>query len=68
MNKIKNKKKIIREFERENNQTTSTFQGINMERELRKMKQSKLKSEQMRIITVSLEFAWSICNFGFAVL
>ena len=55
--KIKNKNNQ-RNFERENNLTTSTNQRLITEQNLNKM-ESKIKLDQMRIITVSLEFAIS---------
>ena len=54
--KIKNKKNNQRNFERENNRTTSTNQKLITEQNLDKM-ESKIKLDQMRIIVVSLEFA-----------
>ncbi len=50
--KIKNKNNQ-RNFERENNRTTSTNQRLILEQKM----ESKIKLDQMRIITVSLEFA-----------
>jgi hypothetical protein len=68
MNKIKNKTKIIREFEREQLNDYNLQRRKIMEQKLsEKWKKSKLKSEQVRFLTVSLKLARSICNFDFAV-